>query len=290
MNPNQTNCPSCQSNSLKSLFSKKSPDGNVFWLVECKLCSLVTLSPKPEENYLKSFYENHYFMNRTDRGYNNYYSQETRRQIESVWDKNLQDLNFDSSIANFQNKPSSLDIGCAAGYYVQYMQNKEFNSYGIDIAPDPTDFARNQLKLNIYTDEFLRWDIEIKNKFEVITLWATIEHLINPFATLDKIYKHLPKGGLLILSTCRWGILSKIQKQSWRFCNVPEHIYYFTKHGLINEIESRGFRVKKQISYGSGFTTKSNASILYKIMKKIMDPLVKWTNQGDMIALLAEKI
>jgi SAM-dependent methyltransferase len=290
MSPSSINCPSCQSEQLKPLFSKKSPDDKIFWLVECKECKLVTLSPQPDDLYLKSFYENHYFMNRTDRGYNNYYSPETRKQIESVWDKNLLDLKFDEFSKEFHHNRTSLDIGCAAGYYVQYMNQKGYKGMGIDIAPSPTEFARKDLHLNVITAEFLNWDKNIEHKYSVISLWATIEHLTKPFETLEKIHQHLDPGGVLILSTCRWGVLSKFLKQSWRFCNVPEHIFYFSKSGLIREIESRGFKVQKQISYGSGFTTKPNASILYKFMKKIMDPLVKWTNQGDMIALIAKKV
>lgn len=82
------------------------------------------------------------------------------------------------------------------------------------------------------------------DQFDLITLWASIEHLHKPKETLEKIYTHLKPGGRVILSTCRWGILAKLQGPSWRYLNVPEHLYYYSLPGIVKLCRSLGFQKK----------------------------------------------
>ena len=145
------------------------------------------------------------------------------------------------------------------------------------------------LQLNITKADFLEWDREIKEKFELITLWASIEHLHKPKETLEKIYSHLKPGGRMILSTCRYGILARITGINWRYMNVPEHLYYYSLDALIRECEKIGFKKISSITYGSGMTAKKDSSWIYRTTKKFMDSFVKWTNQGDMMAIQFEK-
>ena len=318
-------CSICSSAGLQYLFSKPSKDHINYNIFQCKKCNIAQVSPLPSQEILDSYYSNEYFTSRTDRGYENYYSDETRKEIFRVWNLNLSDLGINPNLYPINNEPSniihnsvgknllsnnssnpkmqsndaiiqfasdkarSLDVGCAAGYFVDYMKSLGWQSMGIEIAPDPIKFAREKLKLDIVEGNFLEWDKQAKEKFEMITLWASIEHMRDPLAVLKKILSHLTEDGILILSTCRWGILSKILKKKWRFLNVPEHLFYFGLDEIIKLMHELGYKYHKSITYGSGMTMKKNPSKIFLKLKKFLDWFVKISNQGDMMALCFKK-
>ncbi|GBF48683.1 methyltransferase/methylase [Leptospira ryugenii] len=285
-------CNNCQQLSFAFILQKESPLGEIFSVVRCHSCGLVQVNPQPSPQEVLKYYNDSYFTQRTDRGYDNYYSDELRKEISRVFRLNLQDLGFFSWETEYrkQNKElRSLDIGCAAGYFVDFMKQKSYTAEGIEVAEGPVRFARETLGLHIHQEDFLDWDPSYQQKYDLITLWATIEHLHKPKETLQKIHKHLNPGGLLIVSTCRYGILAKSKGIDWRYLNVPEHLYYYSMRGLSNQIQEIGFELKKYISYGSGMTTKKGAGLWFKTKKAILDRLVKWTNQGDMMAISAIK-
>lgn len=287
-------CNTCGHPSFSPLYTKTSPLGESFAIVSCKNCGLVQVNPQPSLEEVKKYYDDSYFTQRTERGYDNYYSSELRKEISRVFQLNLQDLDFFTwekhRKEQYPNRNlSSLDIGCAAGYFVAYMNERGYDAKGIEIADGPVRFARETLKLSIYQDNFLDWDKTFSKQFDVITLWATIEHLHQPKETLVKIKQHLLPGGILILSTCRYGFLAKWKGLQWRYLNVPEHLYYYSFHGLKRLLVSLGYRSPKAFSYGSGMTSRKNASLFFRLSKAFLDRFVKWFRMGDMMVFRVTK-
>ncbi|EMK25381.1 MULTISPECIES: class I SAM-dependent methyltransferase [Leptospira] len=280
-------CNTCGSSEFKPLFSKSNHKNEFFHIVQCIRCSLVQVSPQPSPIEAASYYSEEYFLKRSDRGYDNYFSEGIRDEISRVFGLNLKDLGFQTWEKSLPSAKRCLDVGCAAGYFVDYMQSRGWDSYGIDIAQAPVKFAQDKLKLKVEQVDFLEW--KPTDPFDLITLWASIEHLHKPKETLEKIYTHLKPGGRVILSTCRWGILAKLQGPSWRYLNVPEHLYYYSLPGIVKLCRSLGFEKKKHVTYGSGLTAKKNPSLLYKTLKYLADPTVKFLDQGDMMALCFAK-
>ncbi|PJZ85600.1 class I SAM-dependent methyltransferase [Leptospira harrisiae] len=288
-------CNTCGENRFRPIFTKESPLGETFSIVSCVRCGLVQVNPQPDFLAVKKYYDDSYFTQRTERGYDNYYSDKLRTEISRVFQLNLKDLDFFSweKVRISQLPPgeklSSLDIGCAAGYFVTYQKERGYDAFGIEIADGPVRFARETLKLNIFQENFLDWDNQFQKQFDVITLWATIEHLHNPKETLEKIQKHLKPGGVLILSTCRYGLLAKLGGKNWRYLNVPEHLYYYSYQGLKNLLLSLGYRNPVSFTYGSGMTSRAGASLSFKLRKRVMDQLVKWFQLGDMMVYMVRK-
>ena len=289
-------CNSCGENRFRPILTKESPLGESFSIVSCVRCGLVQVNPQPDFLAVKKYYDDSYFTQRTERGYDNYYSDKLRTEISRVFQLNLKDLDFFSwekarnSFLLPGEKLSSLDIGCAAGYFVAYQKDRGYEAFGIEIADGPVRFARETLKLNIFQENFLDWDNQFQKQFDVITLWATIEHLHKPKETLEKIQKHLKPGGVLILSTCRYGLLAKLGGKNWRYLNVPEHLYYYSYKGLKNLLLSLGFVKPVSFTYGSGMTSRAGASLFFKLRKRVMDQLVKWFQLGDMMVYMVRKV
>lgn len=278
------NCGICSSSKLIPVLSKPSKDGKLYKIYKCKSCSILQVSPIPDQSELDEYYSNEYFTKRTDRGYDNYYSDTIRTELFRVWGLNLKDLNISLSLADRSKVPRSLDIGCAAGYFVDYCKSFGWQSQGIEISTEPVRYGREVLGLDILQEDFLDWDREGKNKYDLISLWASIEHMREPKRVLEKIRLHLNPAGVVVLSTCRWGFISKLRKEKWRFLNVPEHLFYFGFGEFRKLMESIGYKKISSITYGSGLTSKKGAGQFYRMGKVVLDSLVKVSNQGDMMA------
>lgn len=295
-------CNVCGSLEFKPLFDKESSLRETFQVVQCK-CGLVQVNPQPDLEAVRPYYEAHYFQKRTDRGYDNYFSEALRDEIRRVYDLNLSDLGFHGWESLLQKeaaapetpetdrprtKPRALDAGCAAGYFVEFLKERGWNAEGIEIS-EAAAMAGRKRGLRITIGDFLTSSEMIPESYDLVTFWASLEHMHDPARVLLRSKELLKPGGRMILSTCRYGLLARLRGREWRYMNVPEHLYFFSKKGLERFVESIGFRVVRTVTYGSGMTARKDASPWYNRMKRILDPLVKWTGQGDMMALHLEK-
>lgn len=265
-----------------AVFSKDSRFGERFTLARCAGCGLEFVSPRPGIDDIGKYYEQEYFTHRTERGYDNYFSDKVKSDIERVFRMNLEDLEFMEFEKNLRGEKSLLDIGCAAGYFVAYMQGRGWDAYGIDISKACTDFAAKG-GLKVTNGDYLKK--EYPDGFDLITLWASIEHLHHPGLFLEKIYNDLNNRGRIYISTCRTGGLNfkRFFGKNWRFYNFPEHLYFFSFSTMRRILEIYGFRITGIITYGSG-VGKSGL-----LVKKAADFLAKKFFLGDMMLVSAEK-
>ena len=264
-------CIICGSEKKTTLFSKESNSGELFTLVKCAKCSLRFLSEVPDEEEIEKYYTNTYFYERTDRGYNNYFSDKVRN-----------DLGFPDFEKNISSEKRSLDIGCAAGYFVNYLKERGWDSQGIDISRDCVTFAVEN-GLNVEFGNYLK--VNFQYKFDLITLWATIEHLHHPDLVLEKAFNDLEKGGMLYISTCRAGGVNFMELfgSSWRFYNFPEHIYFFSYANLKKLLHKIGFEIMGYRTYGSNIGESGS------FIRKAADYSAKKFYIGDMMIVAAKK-
>jgi len=98
------------------------------------------------------------------------------------------------------NKKNILDIGCNEGILAKNMAEIGHRVVGIDISQrainEAKKFESSNLKFicgNVLTYDF-------PQKFDIITLMETLEHLPNPTEYIKKIYDLLDDNGYFILS------------------------------------------------------------------------------------------
>lgn len=275
-------CILCGCTKNKFLFEKTSNTSESFRLVQCTACGLRFVSPRPIFEVLQLRYQSTYFTQRTDRGYDDYFSEKTMQEIMRVLELNLRDLHFFEFEKTCKSPRRYLDIGCAAGYSVLYMHNRGWDAWGIDIASQCISFGKNHLKLNLIEGDYL--STEFSKPFDCITLWATIEHLHRPDLFLQKIHRDLSPGGLLMISTCRVGGFMRLFGKNWRFYNFPEHLYFFTFPQLVRLLKNSSFTIYAHAFYGSGIGTPTSR------IRKIADTLAKSLSLGDMMIVAAKKL
>ena len=250
----------------------------------CSGCRHWQIWPVPNPEELTPLYGEQYFQKRTSRGYDNYDGDFVCKSILSTLKKNLEQLGFyiwEEELKQTNKKCMVLDIGCASGHFLQYLKDRSWVTEGIDISLNMVKAAQKK-GLNVRAGDFLETEYPT-DQYDLVTLWATLEHLAEIEKILFKCFTILKPQGHLYLSTCHLGFWAKVQGTSWRFLNVPEHIWYFSRRLLRRLAQKTGFTISKQFTYGSGFTGDKNASRTYQCLKKLADYSAKTFYSGDMI-------
>lgn len=109
--------------------------------------------------------------------------------------------------------------------------------------------------------------------FDAIVIQESIEHLLNPRATIIKVRQFLKPTGTLYINTPNIeSLVSKLLKARWWGIN-QYHLSYFSKRTLNRLLEATGFKTIKWSSYARTFTLKYWAmrfknynKLMYKIL------------------------
>lgn len=138
-----------------------------------------------------------------------------------------------------------LDVGCGKGFFVKAAVDRGFRAEGIDISPPGVEHAVKNLGVKATLGSIEgKTSEEWRSAFDVVTLWATIEHLADPRSVLRAIHFALKPGGLLLCDTglgnCFWENFLPGHNQWY---DAPQHIFVFSKEGLASLLETAGFRV-----------------------------------------------
>lgn len=143
-----------------------------------------------------------------------------------------------------------LDIGCGTGILGSYFRtNQNCEVYGVEINESAFQIARNNL------DKVIKANIEVidlpvdYNNFDYIILGDVLEHLINPIATINKIFKVLKPGGKILITVPNvryWKLILKLvffdtwKYESWGILDFT-HLRFFTKKSLTLLLQNEGY-------------------------------------------------
>lgn len=164
-----------------------------------------------------------------------------------------------------------LDIGSNNGDTCNEMNQLGFNVVGIDNNLELIEKSKKS-----YPDiKFVFGDLEKKFPFEnsyFDIIWAgdIIEHLVNTKKFLEETNRVLKKDGFLILSTPYHGIIKNISIAIVDFDEhyhpEHEHVRFYTKKTLKNQLAENGFKIKKLFLLGR---IKLLAKNMFAIAEKV---------------------
>ncbi|WP_337866788.1 class I SAM-dependent methyltransferase [Ignavibacterium sp.] len=203
----------------------------------CSFCKTSQILPQPSKVDLNKYYN--MFHLSSDKGGN--YDWVEQRMISDFSSKVL-------IIKSFLSKSNQklLDVGCGKGFFVKEALSNKFIAEGIDISSSGINYAKEVLKIiaqNISIEEFSKVESN-KNKFDVVTLWATIEHIPDGLGLLKSIKKCLKPGGLLFLDTG----LGNVKEEKYlsghsQWFDALQHLFVYSENGLKLLLENAGFEI-----------------------------------------------
>lgn len=181
--------------------------------------------------------------------YAGYYKSEKSSRFGSVIEVIVKVFRFARArkIASLNRKARrALDIGSGRGW-ILYFLKKYFNyeiAAGTQIAANAYKFSKEELKLEIYNQDFL--ELSFPEKFDVVSILHVLEHVENPEKYVERIYESLAPHGFLFIEVPNYNSWSrKITNCHWLALDLKYHLFFFTPESLIDLLEKYNFKIKK---------------------------------------------
>ncbi len=137
---------------------------------------------------------------------------------------------------------SVLDVGCAAGYFLDAARHAGMRAVGIEPGPAGEDALRagHDVRRNWVSDVDLG-----EERFGSVTMWEVIEHVAQPLELLNFALDHLAPRGVLALSTPSMsGLPALVMGKRFPMITPPEHLTLLTRRGLHRLLARAGLRVE----------------------------------------------
>ncbi len=167
-----------------------------------------------------------------------------------------------------------LDVGCADGRFVEHARSRGVQAEGID--PSAAAVRRARERGQPVTQGRVH-EYEPAHRFEVITAFDVIEHVIDPRRFLEAIHRLLAPDGVVILSTPNLdSLFRRLMGKRWFFYIPEEHLHYFAPRSLRALLARVGFEVlhcsptAKPLTYAYGLTQFAEFNPwIYRVMRAI---------------------
>ena len=122
-----------------------------------------------------------------------------------------------------------LDVGCSSGAFLFQLKQRFPGAYeilGTDVSGAPLDYAESK-GVPVLRGEFAAHDFG-DQKFDAVTFWAVLEHLLNPKRFLQKAASILKPGGkCFVLVPNMKSLAVRSLGKRYRYI-YPQHLNYFT--------------------------------------------------------------
>ncbi len=208
----QRACPVCEREAA-ILFLKKGS----LQLVRCRDCSMIYANPVEAELASGKFY---------DRLGTPFYL--SPNKLESDYAP----IRFERELRQFRtfcHSGSVLDVGCSTGAFLYQLKTRypaDYRGVGTDVTSAALDHAE-QKGIDVIRDLFLPRDFGT-TRFDAVTFWAVMEHLVHPKLFLAKAASILKPGGhCFILVPNLRSLAVRLAGVKYRYI-MPDHVNYFT--------------------------------------------------------------
>jgi len=96
-----------------------------------------------------------------------------------------------------------LDAGCGSGFFAYNAAKKGAKVLGVDYSIEAIKIAKSEYSHQNL--KFKKLDVsKIKEKFDVIVLNGTLEHMDDPLKTLELFKQHLNPNGCILITSPNW--------------------------------------------------------------------------------------
>ncbi len=240
------NCPVCDSLKFNKVLTANDylVSGESFDIMECEKCTLRFTTPIPNEDEIINYYESDKYISHTKR-------------VTSIFDliyKIVRKFTLRSkrkTVERILQKQSGtlFDIGCGTGELLKVMKQAGWQITGLE------ENARAQKLAKTNTNSIIMNQAEFfkgKQKYDVITLWHSLEHLHELDKYLNKISISLNANGVIMIAVPNYESFdAEYYKQDWAAYDVPRHLYHFSPKAMVMLMEKFNFKLiqSKQLPF-----------------------------------------
>lgn len=120
--------------------------------------------------------------------YRDYDNPKTRRKLRAY--ANLVKASY-AKYGNRVIKPRILDIGCASGNFLGYLDASGLDTFGIDISPYMIEQTKRFTKAKTVVYDIQGLDLKLpfnEESFDIVTMFSVIAHIRRPLDALDRVH------------------------------------------------------------------------------------------------------
>jgi 2-polyprenyl-3-methyl-5-hydroxy-6-metoxy-1,4-benzoquinol methylase len=211
----------------------------LFRVVECARCGHVYVNPRLPREQIHEMYQDEYWNSTRARdfGYAQYLAEaENYRRTYRL---------RSALVEAYKPEPGRvLDVGCAAGFFLEVMAARGWQTTGLEIAGLMIEYGRQALGLaDMRRGDLLSVDLPPRS-FDVVTMWDVVEHLEEPGRHLTRVREALADDGILVLETQNVASrFARLLGRKWQHYKHQEHLYHFHPESLQRLLAGAGFRI-----------------------------------------------
>ena len=255
-------CRLCNSHKINTMRKIKSPHSEFYYtLYNCENCESKFFNPEEHPLSLEELYES--------------FANEQNKSMLNAHFKPTPHWNYQKKIIYrlLKNSPKNiLDIGCRTGDFLMHFP-ASVQKNGVELSEQYSEICK-QRGIKMYSD-FVE-NIEFKEKYDVVSCYALLEHIVEPLPLIDKLKTLVNNKGLLIILVpwheCLKEKILYFLRIQWHMFSPPEHLNFFSKKLLVDAVTKEGnFKlIKYQYTSGGIFNPFKKVPLLGKIFNLLM--------------------
>ena len=119
-----------------------------------------------------------------------------------------------------------LDVGAGTGDFLLAAKKAGYDVFGVE----PNPYARENAEAKGL--ELLK-EPDLKQRFELITLWHVFEHMLDPDAEIERLKSLLTNNGTIFLALPNFKSYdATYYKEYWAAYDTPRHVWHFSMKGM----------------------------------------------------------
>jgi SAM-dependent methyltransferase len=262
-----------------------------FSLVRCRGCGLVFVSPRIAADRVAEIYNESYWLSPAakDYGYTDY------RADAPHW---LRTYRRRAAVLDSRLAPGSrvLDVGCAAGYFLEVMKDGGHDVWGLEISAPIAEEARRRLGEERIHIGGLEGAPYAPGQFDLVTFWDVVEHLPDPVDALRRARRLLKPDGLLLIETQNVeSHFARLMGRRWQHFKQAEHLWHFSPSTATRLVQAGGFAVEQLTSRRAGKYVSldfivERAGKVHPALSRVLSPLSRLRGVAPYINLFDEII
>ncbi|MBM9547754.1 class I SAM-dependent methyltransferase [Leptospira sp. 201903074] len=185
---------------------------------------------------------------------------------------------------------SLLEIGSAAGFFLDEAQRAGYLTRGLELSPKEVEYAKSKLSLDVDQKSVLAIGTqEWKETFDVLAAFFVVEHIEEIDGVWERLTSWLKPGGFLYLALpSSFGPSFQTNPSVWFATHPSDHFFDYSVHSLKKLLSILGFEVNyvRPMSYHSYRDLSPRGKLpewLYRLYANSFA-------YGDTIELIAKKL